>query len=467
MPNQKGLIMQSGKLIVSVLIALFLAAGLLLVGCEGEAGPAGAQGPQGPQGPTGPTGPGFAAGFMGNNEATCGHCHSSVTAAWLETGHANAYVSLAASDTNNYCLQCHTTGFDDTYDHSGVLLTTGTDSTGYDNLRTAGLTGVQCESCHGAMGGNPASHAPQIAAAMSGATCANCHEQGEETAESGHGTAIATAGGIEAFLDEFGGSNCQVCHVSEGFIKAKDTDYAGADVAMTNGINCATCHDPHEDANAAQLRTLADATSPYSAIATTGYTITGLGIGQACAQCHHARRSESQINGQLTNGSAHPGPHESPQTDMYMGQGSWEIADLTYERRDERVHQNVTTMADACVSCHMYTVARAPGVTPEFGHTFEPDTRKCAACHDVTNGLDINSIQTETEDLLTQLAALLPHDTTGAVMSAMDTLSWTREQREAGYAYMFVEADGSKGVHNPVYSRSLLENAISYLTPTP
>jgi hypothetical protein len=58
--------------------------------------------------------------------------------------------------------------------------------------------------------------------------------------------------------------------------------------------------------------------------------------------------------------------------------------------------------------------------------------------------------------------ALLPQE--NGELLPYDTLNWTREEREAGYAYFFVTNDASKGVHNSRYARSLLENAINYLT---
>ena len=48
-----------------------------------------------------------------------------------------------------------------------------------------------------------------------------------------------------------------------------------------------------------------------------------------------------------------------------------------------------------------------------------------------------------------------------------DNAGWTVAQREAFYGAVFVAESGSLGVHNSSYARSLLDNAITYLTPAP
>jgi hypothetical protein len=360
-------------------------------------------------------------------------------------------------------VQCHTTGFDDEYNFAGNLVTQGLNQDGYDDNPRAALQAVQCEACHGPMGPNPALHQPQTAAAMDGAACNKCHEQNEEWASSGHG-AVLTRMTREEMFEEWGGSSCNYCHISEGFMALHGSPWAAEylNAESANQVNCATCHEAHGNGNEYQIRTVDPVRLVYGGPdSTSGYTISGWGNGQLCAQCHHARRSQSQINGQINNGSAHPGPHESPQADMFAGRGSYEIAGYTYNREDQHAAEPLT---DKCIICHMSTIPRGQAGGPYNGHSFAPDTRGCntSGCHNTTT-FDVGGVQTEIHGLIEELAALLPHDSTGAVMEAMDTLSWSRKQREAGYAYLFVESDGSKGVHNYPYAKSLLENAITYL----
>jgi len=182
-------------------------------------------------------------------------------------------------------------------------------------------------------------------------------------------------------------------------------------------------------------------------------TFTGYGTAQLCVQCHHARRSVSNVEDQIENGSAHFGPHESPQMDEYVGSGCYEIEGYTYERT--HAHQSIL---EACVTCHMTEVSHGEFQPEVAGHTFDPSVTACQGCHPGLTNFDYNNFQTEVEDLLDQLITAIgvPEDSLGSVTAA------TPDQRRAGYAYAFVSNDASHGVHNPTYTLSLLENAIDF-----
>ena len=447
--------MKAHNLLLGLLMAGILAIGLFMTGCEGKEGPAGPQGPEGPVGP----GPGDEQVYLGNDAESCGHCHSSFAETWIGTNHFGAYSALPASQQSNpACQQCHTTGYN-----------TSVDNRGYDDDPRPAVEGVQCEACHGPMG--PAlNHAPIVFEGRTGEACSACHSrQWNDYITSGHGTVLQTSWNPEGdpqedFISEWGGSSCRQCHISEGFLINYAPNWAGRSLPEDAWqVTCVTCHDPHAKDNESQLReaALADVTSPYGGPDyPTGYTITGWGQGQLCAQCHHARRNESNIMGQINNGSAHPGPHESPQSDMISGLGCYQIPSMTYEGVGELNH-SLSITPDVCVTCHF--VDQVQDNHTYATHTFRPQLSKCQTCHSGATNFDIGGVQTETLALLEELGALLPQQD-GTVMAAMDTINWTREQREAGYAYYFVEADGSHGVHNPTYARSILQNAIDHLS---
>jgi hypothetical protein len=191
-----------------------------------------------------------------------------------------------------------------------------------------------------------------------------------------------------------------------------------------------------------------------------GITVSGWGAGQVCGQCHHARRDRDQVMGQIEEGSSHPGPHHSAQSDMVLGYGSYEIEGYTYDRTP---NHSTSIFSNMCVDCHMHTIPRGEEGGPLYGHSFAPDVRKCQECHSSATDLNVGNVQTEIEELMAELHALLPQDENGELLDYGPEF-WTLEEREAGYAYFFIEGDGSRGVHNQDYTKSLLENAIDYLS---
>ena len=474
-------------------LALLAAALFFLTGCEGEQGPAGQDGTDGESGVL------FDWTYVGGNGLACKHCHYDLVESVLTTHHTQAYDDLVAdgAETNPYCVQCHTTGWDSPVNYGDTEITTyGPDLYGFDDYfgvnttaaaeRRDMLAGVQCEACHGAGGPNPLEFRPKLsfATVVDGDTsvglCSPCHSgQLGEYATSGHGT----VGGLnlEDFNAEFGRSSCAGCHTSEGFIFANDAAYADYTMpsdADYNFIGCVTCHDPHAGVDAGgnehQLRQLGAVEIVYQA----GYgpdddipAMSGYNNGQICAQCHHARRDESNVSGQIANGSSHFGPHGSPQMDMFIGYGSYEIAGYTYERGDD-VAGHSTAVADACVRCHMVRVAEIHGTSQSHAfHTFQPDQGNCVGCHsDIANytDFDYRDTQTEIRGLLDDLAAAIGYTDMAGMLD--ETTGWDATnqsgavawQREAAYAWYFVYNDGSFGIHNATYARSLLNNAITY-----
>ena len=149
---------------------------LVLVGCTGDQGPAGPPGPEGPEGPEGPPGASFSEfAYQGNFGEACQHCHATTYEQMLVTNHTNAFLDLGENQDNLYCLQCHTTGFNCEVDAGTGEIIDGTcvepddgysgyigDDTEEGMERRMALEGVQCESCHGAMGPDFNAHQPYV-----------------------------------------------------------------------------------------------------------------------------------------------------------------------------------------------------------------------------------------------------------------------------------------------------------------
>lgn len=506
------------KLLLFALVAIFAFA---MIGCEGEEGP---QGPAGPQGPQGPPGVGVVDDpdmtYIGAAGEDCAHCHSIPANEWPETAHAGAYDALSAdAQENPYCLQCHTTGVDVHVEFGATEFPEGEDMYGYDDYfgvdteeaaaRRAELENVQCESCHGPFGPvgdagfsdhkleiNLSTHYDEVEGEFT-AACAPCHQTqlrewggfDRDTGEylgdeyrSGH--ASAAGGDFEAFQDEhYAHGSCGECHSAEGFISRMDPNYAGGEFHSdeVHFIGCVACHDPHSADNQHQVRTVGLVEVEYH----LGYEPQQAGYGlmdtgtpsQLCASCHHARRDTDHVLNQIENGYAHFGPHSSPQMDMFLGYGSYEIDGFDYER--EVVHQNAGAFEENfCVTCHMteFVTIHGEDNTEHLTHDFNPvgpegdrDFNKCGPCHDpgTAEGY-FNDKTSETEALMNQLAQDLGYadwmDFDDNFDSQADGV--TPDMRKAAYALAFVISDGTMGMHNWEYAQSLLQNAIDFYPPT-
>lgn len=465
-------------------LGIFAILSLALVGCTGDQGPAGPPGPQGPEGPEGPEGPPGTSfsefAYQGGFGEACQHCHAGVVGNVLTTNHTSAFLDLGAEQDNLYCLQCHTTGFNCTVNFGDTEIDPANctepddgysgwigDDTAEGAERRMALEGVQCESCHGAMGPNFNAHIPEVSfSTWDNSLCAGCHDaQIEEWETSGH--ALAVGGDAEALGDEFGRSSCDYCHTSEGFIRTFDPVYAAYDFeGEYSHVGCPTCHDPHVGemggGNEAQLRTLAPVelsyTFPWEPGDAEAPTIEGYGPGQTCAQCHKARRNTSNVQGQIADGYGHFGPHESPQGDMFIGAGSYEIPGYTYDGD----HAHETLVTDGCVSCHMIFTEDAGG---HVVHNFMPSLEACQGCHAGLDEAGLAALQQPTIDGLDAVAVEMGYADWATLLATLDddNLVWTACEREAVYGAVFVNASGDKGVHNPDYAESLLTNGLDYL----
>lgn len=423
-------------------------------------------------------------GYTGGMGQPCQRCHAAAVASWAETAHRNAYSDLDPDSRSNlYCLQCHVTGWDSPVSNGDTEITEfGPDTTGYDDAWAAGqeirmvaMEAVQCEACHGATGPIGSSHSPKVSFSThddendeSTSSCSPCHlGQLDEWRESEH--AMFQDGDVQFFNEEHYTHNpsCDGCHTSEGFIRDHDPAFANYEFPENQSfIGCATCHDPHAAGNHSQLRDLGDIQLNFVPDGVDEIpTISGFGTGQICVQCHHGRRTNENVMGQIDNGSGHFGPHGSPEGDMFIGNGCYEIPGYTYYRLNSGV--NHTMIQDGCVGCHMVRETFVHGEIQDHSfHTLRVETGSCTNCH--ANMTDYESYSQALADEITpkldQIAVLCGYTDIEDFEENWDFENTEKErwQREIGYAAVFVLEDGSMGVHNPTYAHSLLDNAITY-----
>ncbi len=276
-------------------------------------------------------------------------------------------------------------------------------------------------------------------------TCSDCHNdttlvysKSVQSAQTVHqtGRGWSYAGGR---------AGCTACHSSEGFQEMVATGIGIEDFeeATPNPSppNCRTCHEIHTTYTKADfaLRT----TSPVTLMA-SGETFDS-GKGNLCASCHQPRREMVVEDGIVNVSSTHWGPHHGPQSAMLLGIGG--------QGASGSPSAHYTMIEDGCPTCHM----------ADGNHTLAPSTAVCQTCHADAKNFDIGGVQTEVEAMLAELEELLEakgmyhdgHPVVGKYPEAEAAALWN-------YITIAVE-DASKGVHNPQYTKALLEASIDAL----
>jgi len=438
--------------------------------------------------------------------SACSQCHSNGPAGttwsmvndWSKTAHSTiftnsingqgAMVNGVPYPYTSACWGCHTVGYDTNATATnngfsqlmaklGWVAPTVLQAGNFAAMPAAlqNVSNIQCENCHGAgsthvaSGGDPR----LISVSNTAGTCVQCHSEaphhvkGLEWGNSAH--AITTT-------DPAGNASCVGCHTNNGFVD-RINGVGPADLTY-DAISCQTCHEPHGNTtpstNLHLVRTLAAVTLA------DGTSIKTAGAGTLCMNCHQARQNAVTYAAK-TAGSAHFGPHEGPQADMLAGTNGY-----TYgENIPSSAHFDV--VADTCVNCHTQSPASTdPALGQVGGHTFkmsfagtatipaEQMVGACQTCHgpDVTNfnfplmdydgdGV-IDGVQTEVQHLLNNLALMLPPVGQAKTSLTIDS-TWTQPQLEAAYNYLFVQNDGSLGIHNMAYTVGLLKGSIANL----
>ena len=430
--------------------------------------------------------------------SACTKCHSgglatTVVPTWATTAHASVFTNvingtaIAGYTESASCASCHTVGYDanSTVNDGGFSSLAAQLNWTFPTTGQAGnwkampaalqnVANIQCENCHGA-GSEHANYGGDtvaISVPTNTGACSQCHDE-----PSHHIKSAAWANSMHAVTtrDPVGNASCVGCHTGTGFT----TRMWGGTITDTtyHPIDCAACHEPHgftQPSNDSHLiRNMA------SAKLANGTKVTTTGEGILCMQCHQSRQNATTYV-DSTAGSAHFGPHEGPQADMLMGTNGY-----TYGQQiPTSAHQFV--VPNACVTCHMQTVASTdPAFLNAGDHTFkttyaptgkaaEDLVAACQTCHgpDITtfnfplfdyNGDGvINGVQSEVQSLLDQLSTMLPPNNSVKASLTIDS-SWTKPQLEAAWNWLLVTNDGSRGVHNTAYAVGLLKASIANL----
>lgn len=283
-------------------------------------------------------------------------------------------------------------------------------------------------------------------------TCAQCHNDTNlitgklnQWSESGHGMGEAYLRGTSA--------NCAGCHSGNAFAARVDAGLAPNELDAGDPDptrqDCRACHRIHNTFSQADWAVRGtDAVAFY---AVEGATYDG-GKGNLCANCHQPRRTiPAAVDGMISGITSHWGPHHGGQGSMLLG-----VAGAGNVQGSPSTHYQI--VGDTCVHCHM---------GDGRNHTYEAEVDRCQQCHTGATNFDINGTQTEVQAMLDELGNKLValglidenspdgHPIVSSAPEAQAIALWN-------WIYVSHE-DKSRGVHNPAYTRALLEASLALL----
>jgi hypothetical protein len=282
-------------------------------------------------------------------------------------------------------------------------------------------------------------------------TCSECHNDTDlingveaEWSTTLHATGTSFERGTSA--------GCAGCH-SGGAFSARVAEGLNPEELESGDPHpsrqdCRACHQIHTTFTAADFAL--ETTEPVALYAVEGATYDG-GAGNLCVNCHQPRRAFPEaVDGMITEISEHWGPHHGPQSSMLLG-----VAGAGAEGEPSIHYSGVE---NTCVGCHM-----GEGKT----HTFAPSVATCQGCHADAENFDINGVQTEIQAELDRLGDALVAEGVLSENSPEGHPTVTEAPEgvaTALYNWIYIaHEDKSLGVHNPSYTRALLEAAFAAL----
>ncbi len=434
--------------------------------------------------------------FIGESVGNCKNCHPEKAAEWAKTGHAmilteeidNLPTPDVATHYSESCIRCHTTGW--------YLTPVGAGSGGFNDAKTAAnwtfptfaqidaagkktgpsnwdampasvqnMANIQCEQCHGPAAQHVKDYSNVMAVSFDNGVCDVCHAggghhiKGLEINYSKHTTGSS--------FEEINGPSrqaCVRCHSGKGYVSfLKDPTNQAAWDNEEQSVGCATCHDPHSDANFAQLRVVGKpVVIPFEA--------KDVGLSATCFTCHNARtKPEDAVKSSF--------PHYSSVAEFLSDTGGVTYGQ-TVPNSPHAMVVGTAAMPDPsdttgqtklfggnvpgpCVACHMYpglSDSKDPNYMKVGEHSFNtvsPDGTfdygaACKSCHG-----DVKDFN---------LPAKADYDGNGKtegvqneVKGLLDVL-WTDLQAkglkkvDTGYPYATVPSDADDHVKNAWYN---------------
>lgn len=299
------------------------------------------------------------------------------------------------------------------------------------------------------------------------ATCGVCHDNSEtvETKIMQWSASIHATGGNY----ERNGVDCAPCHTSQGFKERilTGSQVTAAPIEDPANINCYTCHLIHDTYTTADwaLRTTAPVTLWINS------EVIDFGTGNLCVQCHQPRVATipdvTNPDGIYSVTSTRWGPHHGPQSTVLTGKAFYMVG----SGYTNSMHEDAT---NGCIQCHMADAfgSQAGGhsfnITYEYHGSTEFNLAGCVECHGSVEAAEeaIAEFEPEFEALLEELGTLLvnagiynPAGTSGTAVKG----DYPNKVAGAYWNFITLEEDRSNGIHNPKFTKKILENTIASL----
>ncbi len=461
--------------------------------------------------------------YIGTGIGNCFQCHPQITQEWSKTQHATIFTQEINGGenptTSHYgegCVRCHTTGYNPGVENGGfadIQAKTGWKFPALADIQTgkgqweavpvllANMANIQCEDCHGPAKDHVTKGAP-MAKSLDAGVCNVCHDGG------GHhikGTELRFAKHSheesQAWTYPTGPSrqDCVRCHSGAGYVSfLKNPTEKATWENSAEPLECASCHDPHSEANKWQLRIEG---VPVEAVGITK----DFGLSATCVECHNART-------QAADAQKASFPHYSAAGEMLADMGGVTYGQNVPNSPHGMIIGNTPVANPAggetpvlfggaapgpCVTCHMWPTtadAKDPNHFKVGEHSFNvtsPDgsfeyTASCQGCHAGIQGFNIQAkadydgngkvegVQTEVAGLLSVLRKAIADSGVKPVeghpyFDRADVAKANEKQKNAIYNYLFVRGlEGRDGkdnaIHNFKRSVALVQLAYKDLT---
>ncbi|MHB9003726.1 MAG: hypothetical protein ACYC6C_06635 [Coriobacteriia bacterium] len=267
-------------------------------------------------------------------------------------------------------------------------------------------------------------HSKPVTFAAERTPCASCHD-GRAFAENVDDPSQLEAGPVGPYVTP---TDCRACHTGRG----KEVMLAGS----------------------------------TDAVPTAEGSVEG-GKGALCMECHN------QFGEPDINDPERGYPHYGPQADVLNGTGGMTEGLTLVSTKD---HQEIE---DTCVACHM---------SGEQSHSFLPNEAACEECHEnFTSAEDIiadadydgngqaEAFVTEVEGLMNALETAINETAestefaaqSGSIIFKSNDTTMTTVPTPAymgAYNWELIDHDSSRGIHNPFFTVSLLQETYREMT---